>query len=227
MQQAKAVSPKYQWQIRLTAILRDSLTDKQIAILIASVELFSAKGFAAVTTKEIARRAGVSEGSIFKQYASKEELFAVIMDLISENIFFPMLGHGLAELFDKPFASLEEFFQVLLQNRAELFQENVVPIRLLLQELPHRPEMRVAFLARLKQIPLLDALASLRAQKLLPDCSPLENLHILMACLAGFFLTRFIMFPEYFADGLEQDIDHFVKFTVSGLNGWTKGGTAI
>jgi AcrR family transcriptional regulator len=216
------VKPIYEWQTRLNEVLRDDLTVKQIAIIINAIELFSEKGFAAATTRELALRAGVSEGSIFKQYASKEELFKVIVDLISFHIFFPMMSNGLGELAVRSFTTLEDYFQALFQNRAELIQENIVPVRLLLQEMPHRPEMRAVFLDGLKKLPLLDPLASLPDKKFLPDLPPEEFFHILMACLSGFLLTRFIMFPEYFAPDQERDTENFVKFMVSGLKGCAK-----
>jgi AcrR family transcriptional regulator len=52
------------------------ITDKQI--LEAAREIFLAEGFGA-STVEIARRAGVSEGSIFKRFATKEKLFFAAM----------------------------------------------------------------------------------------------------------------------------------------------------
>jgi AcrR family transcriptional regulator len=52
------------------------ITDKQI--LEAAREVFLAEGFGA-STVEIARRAGVSEGSIFKRFSTKEKLFFAAM----------------------------------------------------------------------------------------------------------------------------------------------------
>lgn len=46
----------------------------------AAREMFLEKGFSA-TTAEIARRAGVSEGTLFKRFASKEELFGAALGL--------------------------------------------------------------------------------------------------------------------------------------------------
>jgi AcrR family transcriptional regulator len=51
-------------------------TDEQM--LDAALEAFVELGFAATTT-EIARRAGVSEGTLFKRFHSKEELFLAAM----------------------------------------------------------------------------------------------------------------------------------------------------
>lgn len=55
-----------------------TITDEQIVE--AAREIFLQQGFAA-TTAEIARRAGVSEGTLFKRYASKEDLFEAAVGL--------------------------------------------------------------------------------------------------------------------------------------------------
>lgn len=53
-----------------------TITNKQI--LEAAREVFLAEGFGA-STIEIARRAGVSEGSIFKRFSTKDDLFFAAM----------------------------------------------------------------------------------------------------------------------------------------------------
>jgi TetR/AcrR family transcriptional regulator len=52
-------------------------------LLAAALELFVEKGFAATKSEEVARRAGVSKGTLFLYFASKEELFKAV---IRENI---------------------------------------------------------------------------------------------------------------------------------------------
>lgn len=53
-------------------------------LLAAALELFVEKGFAATKSEEVARRAGVSKGTLFLYYASKEELFkAVVRETIA------------------------------------------------------------------------------------------------------------------------------------------------
>lgn len=48
------------------------LTPKQAKILQAAVEIFAEKGYAATSTSEIAKRAGVAEGTIFRHYKTKK-----------------------------------------------------------------------------------------------------------------------------------------------------------
>lgn len=52
-------------------------------LLAAALDLFVEKGFAATKVEEVARRAGVSKGTLFLYFASKEELFKAV---VRENI---------------------------------------------------------------------------------------------------------------------------------------------
>ena len=56
-------------------------------ICAAALEVFAEKGFAAAKLDEIARRAGVSKGTLYLYFKDKEELFrAVVRDTVSPNI---------------------------------------------------------------------------------------------------------------------------------------------
>lgn len=48
-------------------------------LLEAALALFVEKGFAATRTEEVARRAGVSKGTVYVYYPSKEELFKAVV----------------------------------------------------------------------------------------------------------------------------------------------------
>src|SRR5215211_5681234 len=54
--------------------------ERRLQILAVAVTLFSQKGFRGTTTKEIAQAAGVSEAMVFRHFATKEELYAAILD---------------------------------------------------------------------------------------------------------------------------------------------------
>jgi AcrR family transcriptional regulator len=52
--------------------------ERRELILLAGTELFSRKGFAALTMDDIAREARVSKGGLYRHFQSKDELFSVI-----------------------------------------------------------------------------------------------------------------------------------------------------
>ena len=61
--------------------------DRPREICGAALEVFSEKGFAAAKLDEIARRAGVSKGTLYLYFKDKEDLFrAVVRDTVAPNI---------------------------------------------------------------------------------------------------------------------------------------------
>ena len=59
--------------------------DRRRQIIQVAMALFSAKGFEGTTTREISRAAGVSEAIIFRHFATKEDLYAAIIDFIIQG----------------------------------------------------------------------------------------------------------------------------------------------
>ena len=61
--------------------------DRPREICAAALEVFAEKGFAAARLEEIARRAGVSKGTLYLYFKDKEDLFrAVVRDTVAPNI---------------------------------------------------------------------------------------------------------------------------------------------
>lgn len=61
--------------------------DRPREICAAALEVFAEKGFAAAKLDEIARRAGVSKGTLYLYFADKQELFrAVVRNAVVPNI---------------------------------------------------------------------------------------------------------------------------------------------
>jgi AcrR family transcriptional regulator len=63
-----------------TSSARMAGEERRSQILAVAVSLFSDRGFRGTTTKEIAQAAGVSEAMVFRHFATKEELYAAILD---------------------------------------------------------------------------------------------------------------------------------------------------
>jgi len=62
------------------------MTDKQEKILTAALELFAKEGYSATSTSKIAKRAGVSEGLIFRHFKNKEGLLQAIIGQAEEKL---------------------------------------------------------------------------------------------------------------------------------------------
>lgn len=55
-------------------------TDRRAQIVKVATTLFSKNGFKGTTTREIAKKAGISEAVIFKHFSKKEDLYKAIID---------------------------------------------------------------------------------------------------------------------------------------------------
>jgi AcrR family transcriptional regulator len=82
--------------------------DRPREICAAALQVFAEKGFAAAKLDEIAKRAGVSKGTLYLYFTDKEELFrAVVRDTVVpnvENLRAALIQTGL------PFADLIRLF---------------------------------------------------------------------------------------------------------------------
>lgn len=62
------------------------MTDKKEQILNAALELFANDGFSATSTSKVAKRAGVSEGLIFRHFGNKDGLLQAILQAGEEQV---------------------------------------------------------------------------------------------------------------------------------------------
>ncbi len=98
--------------------------------------IFARKGFKGTTTAEIARSVGISEGTIYRHFESKEEL---MMECI-KPIFDYMLKNAQNDIFSEA-SNLRELIYKGLEIRLKLFEENYDIFRILFNELPYSEEM--------------------------------------------------------------------------------------
>ena len=112
--------------------------DRPREICAAALEVFTEKGFAAAKLDEIARRAGVSKGTLYLYFKDKEELFrAVVRDTVSPNIDHlrdAIMAAGL------PFAQIVPMFLTRLSSVAATMPLGSV-VKMVIGESGNFPEL--------------------------------------------------------------------------------------
>ena len=103
------------------------------AILQAAAEVFAELGYARATTNKIARRAGVSVGSLYQYFPTKDSLLLEIYGRHHADVH-RLLEAALARLVD-PATPLEEGLRLLLTELVELHQTNPALTRALSPEI--------------------------------------------------------------------------------------------
>ena len=105
-------------------INKEDLSDKERLILDTAVKIFAEKGFDKTTTKEIAREAGIAEGTIFRYFKTKNDLLTGIMGelikIVTQNFAFKSIEKIVKNYEDKtPHIILKE----IIKDRIELIEK--------------------------------------------------------------------------------------------------------
>jgi AcrR family transcriptional regulator len=74
---------------------RSELT--RAALLAAARELFTERGYAAVSTEEVVRRAGVTRGALYHHFRDKQDLFRAVFEAIEQEMAERVATAALAE----------------------------------------------------------------------------------------------------------------------------------
>lgn len=119
------------------------LSDKQWKILQAALEVFTQKGYSAATTSEIARKAGVAEGTIFRHFKTKKDILLATMIPIMQNLLGPGASTSLEELLvQNENLPLEEILLLILEDRQKFIKKYSPLLRVIYVEANFHPELR-------------------------------------------------------------------------------------
>jgi AcrR family transcriptional regulator len=111
-------------------------------IVEAATRVFAEKGFRRATTREVAREAGVSEGTIYNYFEDKDDLLMAILHRLNET-------ERRAEDFEEGTATdFRRFLEEYLRRRMSLTWENREVFRVVLSEMLVNAELREVYLRR-------------------------------------------------------------------------------
>lgn len=193
-------------------------------ILDAALELFGARGFAATTTKAIARKAGVNEVTVFRVFGTKQGVYAA---MLAERSLVPSIMRSVEFDLSSP---LEEMMVKNVSTVLGMLKANRHMFMVMLNDVWRQPRAR----KMLGEVPLqraIDFLASNLKRQM--DAGRLRRMEPELAARAmigmvqAYFLTNYLI--QGSADDPERD-DRFVRGFVSifldGLRPAQEGGSA-
>jgi len=122
--------------------LQDSqLSLKQQDVLKASLNLFAIQGFDRTTSSEIAAQAGVSEGTVFKQFKTKQGILKALLEPFIEQVIPMAATEFLSEIKLNQFSDFESFLHYVIQDRMTFAVANLQQLKVFLQEIIHNPKV--------------------------------------------------------------------------------------
>ncbi|BAN73196.1 MULTISPECIES: TetR/AcrR family transcriptional regulator [Lacticaseibacillus] len=198
------------------AQLFNDFTAKQKLIIIAAIDVFAEKGYAATSTKEIAARAGVAEGNIYSRFTNKRGLLNAIITPVLDQMFPAELDDFIKSRLNQDYVSLETFLTVLIKDRLTFLQANAQIIKIVLSELLNDTQVREQvignFTAQYWQTMTHD-LTVLKQQGVLVDWPFEDILRAIWSTTSGLILGFL-----YFNQPLDADtVNHSITATIKAL----------
>ncbi|MGB7999254.1 MAG: TetR/AcrR family transcriptional regulator [Anaerobacillus sp.] len=195
------------------------LTAKQKRIVAAAVEMFSKKGFSASSTSEIARHAGVAEGTIFRHYKTKKELLLAIVTPVITKLVAPFIVKDLDKVLNEEYEHYEDFLEAMVRNRQAFIRKHFPIIRILVQEIPFHEELRDQFIEHVakdlyKRFEKI--VVHFQNKGELIQLPPSSVVRLSITSIIGFFLARYIFLPESEWDE-ENEINITIQFIMNGF----------
>ncbi|MEW8970357.1 MAG: TetR/AcrR family transcriptional regulator [Mesobacillus sp.] len=199
----------------------EDLTEKQRKIIISAIESFAEKGFSATSTSEIAKKAGVAEGTIFRHYKTKKDLLLAIVAPMMAKFVAPFFIKDLKKVLDQDYENVEDFLRAMLENRREFLIKNLATVKILVQEIPFHPELKDLFKEHiaLKVYALFEKLVEHYQEKgQIIQIPAYSVFRMIFSSIFGYLIARYMIMPEADWDD-EAETERTIQFIMHGLAG--------
>jgi len=181
-------------------------------IINASIVLFAQKGYTAVTTKEIAKEAGVSEMTLFRHFENKHNLFERSFDKFVFSPKFKAIFESLEWDLEKDLNKICSSYQEVLRRN-----QKIILMHLRNEELnPHFEAILYKFPNEFKKI-LMKYFEEMCKRGVIAE-NP-ETLAIsFLATNFGLFFTSLVMNELTFETDIQTCITNYVKIFTKGIS---------
>ncbi|WP_437485251.1 TetR/AcrR family transcriptional regulator [Sorangium sp. So ce1014] len=198
----------------------DTLTEAQKKIVEAAVTAFAEHGFHGTATRDIARRAGVAEATIFKYFPTKRDLLLGVLGPAIEQLVGPAMARSMDPLFNATYPTFEAFLRALLAERAAFVRAHPQLVRILAQELPFDADLRIGIAGRVFAPFLARGIALIerfQREGQVVGWPPALVLRCVASTFAGYILHRVFIAPDAAWDD-EAEIERVIAFVIRGLS---------
>ena len=194
------------------------MTEKQINILSAAIELFSEKGYEATATSEIAKKAQVAEGTIFRYYKTKKELLFAIPNALSKVSLFEIFLEDFNEILNANHDNFEDFLRKIIINRKKFVSETAPILKVIIQEVPFHPELRskilntVIFPSTKNGISIIE---KFKSKGQIVDMPSITIINLIITSILGYLFLHYIALPELPEN--ENDLEYLIQYILNGI----------
>jgi AcrR family transcriptional regulator len=197
------------------------LTEKQRRILEAAIDLFSEKGFDRSSTAEIAQRAGVAEGTIFKHFKTKRDLLIRAINPFVSRFASVFVLPPVRALLTDTGTPVREVFRRLIIARLVFVEEHWSETRIIALEILKVNELKDAVVQNigLEARKLLEGFLTSRIETgELRQVSPNTAARMIIGSMAGYIIMKHAFPAESKEWSMDEQIEDMLDLILNGLS---------
>ena len=195
-----------------------SLSPKQRKVLQASLTLFAQKGYENTSTLDIAHLAGVSEGTVFKHFKTKDGLLQAILKPFIHDIFPRVADEFLITLHQSPFDDFDSFLRYAVHDRMVYAMDNRPEMKIFIQQMVKDPSIMTSLTKRLGKL-LQGGVDTLfrdyKEKGQLVDWDSMRIIRMVSGVIVGYLIPNIIMSDTPL--DVDKTTDEVCEFLMDGL----------
>jgi len=199
------------------------LPDKEKRILEAAISISVEKGFSSTTTSEIAKRAGVAEGTIFRYFKTKKDIIHGIMLQAIKITTDKIILNPLNNIFkNEDQKDLRTILKEILIDRLELVQKFFPMFRVLVSEMLFHQDMREVIYKNLIQKMEKEVMEFYKTMvsrgQIRSDIDPKLIIRNIVGSFIAFIAQKMLFTPSFNLSEAEKEIDDMITLIIDGIS---------
>lgn len=199
-----------------------NLPEKEKKILLAAIQVFSQKGFSASTTSEIAKNAGVAEGTIFRYYKTKKDILRSILIQLINLISGKLVVESIEKIFDNAQdKDLRSLFKELLHDRLKLAETVSPMLRIVITEAIYHEDVRDAIYKNIisRAVDSFTVFHQKMTERGLirSDVSSMAVFRSALGNIAILLGQKMLFGEKFSADDFDTEVENTIDIMINGL----------
>ena len=199
-------------------IQKTNLSERQSRVLLVSLDLFSELGFENTKASDIARKAKVSEGTVFSHFKTKVGILVAIISPFLNDIIPEMIRNFSEQKFTFESQEFPFFLYSIIEDRLYFIQENIREIKIIF----YRALVDKSLSTKVENIilqsivkPLSPIIDTYKEKKMIVDWPNERIVRYMISLTLSYILTS--MIDDTIKIDTKQSTNEIVEFLSKGL----------
>ncbi len=210
-------------EIDLHSIKDTEMSEKELKILESAIKIFSEKGFTAATTSQIAKDAGVAEGTIFRYFKTKKDLLRGILIRLVNLLASKFVLDGIEKILkDSEGKDLKQVFKEIVYDRMKLAETMYPMVRVVMTEAIYHQDVRDALYTNIieKALGMFKQFHKIMVEKgvIRSDIDAITVFRFIIANIGLFIAQKKLFNKELSIENMEQELDNVFEIILNGIS---------